>query len=156
MQLGKAIQDAMNDQIQKEMASAYLYLAMSSYLTAANHDGAASWMRIQAREEVGHALKFITFVEDRGGRVLLRGVAEPPAEFPSLLAAFEAAAEHEAMVSGSIHRLFELSGKEKDWAEQVEEEKTSKRIVDTLRQIGNNTSGLYMFDRELGRRGQEG
>jgi ferritin len=165
MQLGKASQDAMNDQIQKEMASAYLYLAMSSYLTAANYDGAASWMRIQAREEVGHALKFITFVEDRGGRVLLKGLAEPPAEFPSVLAVFEAATEHEAIVSASIHRLFELSAKEKDWAaqallqwfitEQVEEEKTSKRIVDTLRLIGTNTSGLYMFDRELGRRGQE-
>ena len=164
MQIGKAIQAAMNDQIHKELESAYLYLAMSAYFSGTNHPGAASWMRAQAREEVGHAMKFTDFVEDRGGSIALRALAAPPATFASPLAAFEAAAEHEAVVSASINALFELASKEKDYAtqallqwfitEQVEEEKTSRQIVDTLRLIGTNTSGLYMFDRELGRRGQ--
>jgi ferritin len=164
MQIGKTVQGAMNDQIHKELESAYLYLGMSAYFTGINHPGAASWMRIQAREEAGHAMKFTDFVEDRGGTITYRALAAPPATFNSPLAAFEAAAEHEAVVSASISALHELAAREKDFAtqallqwfitEQVEEEKTSRQIVDTLRLIGSNTSGLYMFDRELGRRGQ--
>ena len=166
MKIGTAIQGAMNDQIHKEFESAYGYLAMSAYFSNHNYPGAASWMRIQSREEVGHATKFIDFMEDRGGTVVLRALAAPPPEYASPLAAFEAAVEQEALVSASIYRLYELAAKEKDYAaqallqwfitEQVEEEKTSRQIVETLRLIGNNTSGLYMFDRELGRRGQAG
>jgi ferritin len=166
MKIGTAIQGAMNDQIHKELDSAYSYLAMSAYFSNHNYPGAASWMRIQSREEVGHATKFIDFMEDRGGTVVLRALSAPASEFASPLAAFEAAVEQEALVSASIYRLYELAAKEKDYAaqallqwfitEQVEEEKTSRQIVDTLRLIGNNTSGLYMFDRELGRRGQAG
>ncbi len=166
MQIGKAVQAAMNDQIHKELESAYQYLAMSAYFSGINHPGSASWMRIQAREELGHAMKFTDFVEDRGGAIVLRELAAPPSSFTSPLAAFEAAVHQEATVSASINALFELAAKEKDYAsqallqwfitEQVEEEKTSRGIVDTLRLIGTNTSGLYMFDRELGRRGQAG
>ncbi len=166
MQIGKAVQNAMNDQIHKELESAYDYLAMSAYFAAANYSGAAAWMRAQAREELGHAMKFADFLEDRGGAVTLKALSVPTASYESPLAAFEAAAAHEAVVSASIYALFELAAKEKDYAtqallqwfitEQVEEEKTSRTIVDTLRQIGNNTSGLFMFDRELGRRGQAG
>lgn len=166
MQIGKAVQKAMNAQIQKELASAYIYIGMSAYFNDINHPGAASWMRVQAREEMTHALKFADFVEDRGGSVTYQALAAPPTSYPSPLAAFEAAAEHEAKVSASINALYELSAKEKDFAaqallqwfitEQVEEEKASRQIVDTLRLIGTNTSGLFMFDRELGRRGQAG
>jgi ferritin len=166
MKIGTAIQGAMNDQIHKEFESAYGYLAMSAYFSNHNYPGAASWMRIQSREEVGHATKFIDFMEDRGGTVVLRALAAPASEYASPLAAFEAAVEQEALVSSSIYRLYELAAKEKDYAaqallqwfitEQVEEEKTSRQIVETLRLIGANTSGLYMFDRELGRRGQAG
>jgi ferritin len=166
MKIGKAVQAAMNDQIHKELASAYQYMGMSAYFSGINHAGSASWMRIQAREEIGHAMKFTDFVEDRGGTIVLRELASPPVTYASPLAAFEAAVAQEAMVSGSINALFELAAKEKDYAsqallqwfitEQVEEEKTSRGIVDTLRLIGDNTSGLYMFDRELGRRGQAG
>jgi len=166
MKIGKAIQDAMNDQIHKELESAYGYLAMSAYFSNHNYPGAASWMRIQSKEEVGHATKFIDFMEDRGGTVVFRALSAPPVEFVSPLAAFEAAVEQEGLVSSSIYRLYELAAREKDYAaqallqwfitEQVEEEKASRQIVDTLRLIGANTSGLYMFDRELGRRGQGG
>jgi ferritin len=166
MQIGKAVEAAMNDQIHKELESAYQYLAMSAYFSSINQPGSASWMRIQGREELSHAMKFIDFVEDRGGSIVYRELAAPPTTFASPLAAFEAAVKQEGMVSSSINALFELAAKEKDYAsqallqwfitEQVEEEKTSRGIVDTLRLIGNNTSGLYMFDRELGRRGQAG
>jgi ferritin len=166
MQIGKAVQAAMNDQIHKELESAYQYLAMSAYFSSINQPGSASWMRVQGREELGHAMKFTDFVEDRGGTIVYRALTAPPTTFASPLAAFETAVEQEAMVSTSINALFELAAKEKDYAsqallqwfitEQVEEEKTSREIVDTLRLIGNNTSGLYMFDRELGRRGQAG
>lgn len=166
MQIGKAVQAAMNDQIHKELESAYQYLAMSAYFSSINQPGSASWMRIQGREELGHAMKFTDFVEDRGGTIVYRALTAPPTTFASPLAAFETAVQQEAMVSTSINALFELAAKEKDYAsqallqwfitEQVEEEKTSREIVDTLRLIGNNTSGLYMFDRELGRRGQAG
>jgi ferritin len=166
MKIGTAIQGAMNDQIHKELESAYGYLAMSAYFSSHNYPGAAAWMRIQAKEELGHAAKFIDFMEDRGGTVVLGALAAPAVEYASPLAAFEAAVDQEGLVSASIYRLYELAAKEKDYAaqallqwfitEQVEEEKTSRQIVDTLRLIGANTSGLYMFDRELGRRGQGG
>ncbi len=166
MQIGKAVEAAMNDQIHKELESAYQYLAMSAYFSSINQPGSASWMRIQGQEELAHAMKFIDFVEDRGGTIVYRALAAPPTTFDSPLAAFEAAVKQEGTVSASINALFELTAKEKDYAsqallqwfitEQVEEEKTSRELVDTLRRIGSNTSGLYMFDRELGRRGQAG
>ena len=109
MKIGTAIQGAMNDQIHKELESAYGYLAMSAYFSNHNYPGAASWMRIQAREEVGHATKFIDFMEDRGGTVVLRALAAPAPEFASPLAAFESAVKQEALVSASIYRLYELS-----------------------------------------------
>ena len=103
----------MNDQIHKELESAYQYLAMSAYFSAINQPGSASWMRIQGREELGHAMKFTDFVEDRGGVIVYRELAAPPTTFASPLAAFEAAVEQEAMVSASINALFELAAKEK-------------------------------------------
>lgn len=166
MQIGTKVQAAMNDQIHKELESAYLYLAMSAYFSSLHYPGAASWMRAQGQEELGHAIKLTNFVEDRDGVITYRALSAPTATFASPLAAFEAAADHEATVSASIYALFELAGKEKDYAtqallqwfitEQVEEEKTSREIVDTLRRIGSNTSGLHLFDRELGGRSRAG
>lgn len=162
MQLSQSVQDAINDQVQKELASAYLYLAMASYFSEANLNGFAHWMRIQGREEMGHALKFFDYVHDRNGHVELGAIAKPAAKWASPLAAFEAARKHEEMVSASIRGIYDLAVKEKDYAsqallqwfivEQVEEEKTSREIVDTLKMIGDNRAGLYMYDKELGRR----
>jgi ferritin len=153
MQIGKAIQGAMNDQIHKELESAYLYLAMSAYFSGTNHPGAASWMRAQAREEVGHAMKFTDFV-GTGAAASLR--ASPPATLPRRSRSRAAAAR--AVVSASINALFELAS-EKDYRPSAAavvhhraggggEDQPSRH----LRLIGTNTSGLYMFDRELGRR----
>ena len=162
MQLSATIQAAMNDQLRKEMNAYYLYLSMAAYFGSRNYSGFAKWMRAQALEEQAHAMKIFDYIEDRGGRVKLDALEQPAHEFASPLAAFEAAMEHEAKVSASIISIYELAGKEKDYAsqamlqwfitEQVEEEKTSTQIVETLRMIGDNANGLYLFDKELGRR----
>lgn len=166
MQLSATMQAAMNDQLRKELNAYYLYLSMAAWLGHRNYTGFASWMRAQALEEQAHAMKIFDFIEDRGGRVVLGALDEPTPEFASPLAAFEAAQAHEAKVSTSILALYELAMKEKDYAsqvmlqwfitEQVEEEKTSTQIVETLRMIGENANGLYMYDQELGRRGAAG
>ena len=162
MQLSKPVQDAMNDQIQKELASAYLYLAMAAYFAEATLNGFAHWMRVQGREEMGHALKFFDYLHDRNGQVVLAAIEKPSARWASPLAAFEAARKHEEKVSASIRDIYDLAVKEKDYAsqallqwfivEQVEEEKTGREIVDTLKLIGDNRAGLFMYDKELGRR----
>jgi ferritin len=163
MRISASMQKALNDQIRKEFSAAYLYLSMAAYFAEKNLNGFARWMRLQAREEGKHAMKFFDYVEDRGGRVTLEAIDRPPPDFPSALATFEHARDHEAKVSAGIHQLYELASSERDYAtlamlqwfitEQVEEEKTSNSIVETLRMIGENASGLYMFDKELGSRG---
>jgi ferritin len=164
--LSKAVQDAVNEQIQKEFYSAYLYLAMSAYCEAANLPGGAKWMRAQAQEETGHGMKLFDYVNDRGGRVALRQIGQPQAEWASLLDAFQAALAHERTVTKSIHELYALAAKENDYAtqamlqwfitEQVEEEKTASLIVEQLKLIGESKPSLIMLDHHLGKRGAEG
>ena len=163
MRISAHMQKSLNDQIRREFGASYLYLSMAAYFAEKNLTGFVRWMRMQAQEEAGHAMKIFDFVEDRGGRVTLEAIDQPPPDFPSPVAAFEHARDHEAHVSAGIHQLFEAAAAEKDWAtqamlqwfitEQVEEEKTSTQIVDTLKMVADNASGLYMFDKELGRRG---
>ena len=165
MQLSQTIQDAMNAQIQKELASAYLYLAMASFFSEANLNGFAQWMRIQAREERNHALKFFDYIHDRNAHAELEAIDKPTAKWASPLAAFEAARKHEEKVSASIRDIYDLAVKEKDYAsqallqwfivEQVEEEKTGREIVDTLKLIGDDRAGLFIYDKELGKRTAE-
>lgn len=162
MRISATMQKALNDQVNKEFVASYLYLSMAAYFAEKNYNGFAKWMRMQAVEEAKHAMKIFDFVEDRGGRVTLEAIDRPPPDFPSAVAVFELARDHEAKVSAGIHTLYELAATEKDWAtqamlqwfitEQVEEEKTSSEIVETLKMIDKNASGLYMFDHELGQR----
>ena len=162
MQLSQTIQDAMNAQVEKEFASAYLYLAMASYFAEANLNGFAHWMRVQAREERNHALKFFDYIHDRNAHAELEAIPKPTSTWASPLAAFEAARKHEEKVSASIRDIYDLAVKEKDYAsqallqwfivEQVEEEKTGREIVDTLKLIGDNRAGMFMYDKELGKR----
>ena len=163
MRITAQMQKALNQQIAKEFGASYLYLSMAAYCAEKNLNGFASWMRMQAAEESKHAMKICQYVEDRGGRVTLEGIDRPPPDFPSPIAVFEHARDHEAKVSKGIDLLYELAATDRDWAtqamlqwfitEQVEEEKTSTGIVDTLRMIGDNAPGLYLFDKELGKRG---
>ncbi len=160
--LSKTIQDAMNEQIKNELYSAYLYLSMAAYCDSVNLPGFAHWMRAQAQEETGHAMKFYDFIYDRGGRVVLKAIDQPLADFQSPLHVFEETLAHEQKVTGMINNLYTLAAQEKDYAsqgflqwfvdEQVEEEHTAAQIIETLRMIGDHKGSLFMLDRELGKR----
>jgi len=162
MELSAKMQDAMNAQMGHEFGAYYLYLAMSAWLSHRNFTGFAQWMRLQAQEESKHAMKLFGYIDDRGGEIVLAPIEKPRSDWKSVLAVFEAARKHESQVSSGIHRLYELALGDKDYAsqamlqwfitEQVEEEKTSTLIVETLRIIGDSSSGLLMYDRELGGR----
>ncbi len=163
--LSKAMQEAINDQINAELYSAYLYLAMVAHCAVANLPGFAHWMRIQSQEEMGHAMKFFAYVLDRGGRPVLQAISQPPAKFKGPLDVFEQALAHEVEVTKRIHRLYEMAAKESDYAtqgmlqwfikEQVEEEKSAGEVVATLKTIGEQGPALIMLDRQLGARKAE-
>jgi ferritin len=163
--LGQAIQDRLNEQLKNEIYSSYLYLSMSAYFEANNLPGFAHWMRVQVQEEQEHAMGFYQFIRDRGGRVILQAIDQPPVDYQSPLDAFEKTLAHEQEVTSLIHGLCELAVQEKDYAsqvflqwfvtEQVEEEASATQIVETLRLIQDNVPALIMLDRELGRRGAD-
>jgi ferritin len=163
--LSKTMQDALNEQIQKEYQSSYLYLAMAAYCEASNLPGSAAWMRIQSQEELKHAMKLYDHIVDRGGRVMLQAIQQPPVEYKSALDIFEKALAHEQLVTASIHKLYALSLKENDYpaqimlqwfvTEQVEEEKSAGLVVEQLKAVGESKTSLMLLDRHLGKRAGE-
>jgi len=160
------VQRALNEQIKHELDSGYLYLAMSAHFEGANLPGFARWMRIQAREELGHGMRLFDYVLERGGRVELERLDKPPAQFDSPLSVFEMALEHELKVTALIRRLHEVALERKDYAtqvylqwfitEQVEEESTAHLAVERLRMAGDAPAALLMLDRDFGARSEEG
>ena len=160
--LSKKMQDAMNEQINKELYSAYLYLSMSAYCESINLSGFGHWMRAQAGEEQEHAMKLYGFICDRGGRVELQAIDQPPVEFKSAIDVFEQTLKHEEFVTSLINDLYVLAIQEKDYAsqiflqwfvtEQVEEEKGAGEILERLRMIGDKAQGLILMDRQLAAR----
>lgn len=156
------VEKPINDQINAELYSAYLYLAMSAYFEDQNLPGFAHWMALQANEEQEHAMKFYKFVFERGGRVTLGAIEAPPAQWKSPLDAFESAYKHEIKVTGLIHKLVDLARSEKDVAtenflmwyvnEQVEEEAHADAIVQKLKLIKDSPNGIFMLDKELSAR----
>ncbi len=160
--IGKKMQEALNEQINAELYSAYLYLSMVAYFESINLPGFANWMRVQTQEEVMHAMKIYDYVNERGGRVILKSIGEPQAEWKSPLAAFEAAYGHEQKVTALINGLVNLSIEEKDHAanmflqwfvnEQVEEESSADAIVQKLKLMADAPGGMYMLDNEMGQR----
>lgn len=160
--ISKKMQDAIVEQINAELYSAYLYLAMAADFETKNLKGFAHWMEMQAKEEVEHAKRFYEFVNDRGGRVTLKAIDTPPAEWKSPLAAFEDAYAHEQKVTSLIHKLVDVARAEKDHAaevmlhwfvtEQVEEEAHASEIAERLRLIKESSNGMFMMDQHLGAR----
>jgi len=156
------IQGALNEQINAELHSAYIYLSMCAYFESQGLSGMAAWMKAQTQEEMAHAAKLFDFVNERGGRVLLQPIAEVPTSWASPLAVFEAALAHEEYITGRINDLVDLAIAERDHAtnsflgwfvdEQVEEEASAGGIVDQLKLVGDNRGGLFMIDKELGQR----
>lgn len=162
--ISKTMQDAINDQINKELYSSYLYLSMAAYFECHNLPGFAKWMQVQEGEERGHAMKLYQFLVDRGGRVLLKAIAAPDVDWKTSLEVFKQVAEHEAKVTASINSLYELALQEKDYAaqmvlqwfitEQVEEEKNAAEIVQQLELIDARGTAVLMLDHRLGKRGE--
>lgn len=160
--IGKPMQDAMNEQINKELFSSFLYLSMAAYFEDKNLPGFAHWMRMQADEEREHAMKFYDFILDRGGRVMLKAIDAPKTEWSSNLEVAEEVAAHEAKVTASINALYELALKEKDYpaqvmlqwfiSEQVEEEKNAAEIVANLKLIEERGTAVLMLDHRLAKR----
>lgn len=161
--LSQKMQDALNDQINAEIDSAYLYLAMSAWSEANNLKGFAKWFQVQWQEELQHAMKFFAYVTDRRGTVQLKAVPAPTASWPAALAVFEATLAHEQLVTARINKLVDLAQSEGDHAtrnflqwfvsEQVEEEAAADEIVQQLKMIGPSTGSLFYIDRHLGKRG---
>jgi len=161
--LSTNLQAAFNDQINKELYSAYLYLGMSAWCEAANLPGAAHWLQAQAAEEQSHALKFYGFVHDRGGKVTLEAIAKPEQEYGSLLDLFEQVLDHERKVTALINGLYKAALGEGDYPaqiflqwfinEQVEEEKNATMTIEMLKMVGTQGASLFMVDRQLGARG---
>ena len=160
--ISKKMEKALNEQINAEMYSAYLYLAMAAHFESENLAGMANWMRIQVQEETAHAMKFFDFVNERRGRVVLKAIDQPAKAWKSPLAAFEASFKHEQMITKRINDLVNLALQEKDHAtnaflqwfvnEQVEEETSVDKVIQMLKMADQAPSVLLMIDRELGRR----
>ena len=163
--IGKTMQDAMNEQINKEFFSSYLYLSMAAYFEDKNLTGFGHWMRLQADEEREHAMKFYEFIIERGGQVVLKAIEAPATQWNSNLELFREVATHEAKVTASINALYELALAEKDYPaqvmlqwfinEQVEEEKNAAEIVANLELIEERGTAVLMLDHRLAKRGGE-
>lgn len=157
--LTEKMQSAINEQINKELWSSYLYLSMAAYFEDQNYSGFANWMRVQAQEEVTHAMKFFDYVNDRGGRVLLKPLAEVQTEWDGVKSAIKDTLEHEKKVTASIYNLVELATEEKDHAtnqmlqwfiqEQVEEEANADDLLQRVEMTEGKAHALLMIDKEL-------
>ena len=153
---------ALNEQITRELHSAYLYLGMAAYLEAQNLPGMAKWMRVQAQEELGHAMKIFDFVLERGAQVTLGSVEAVPTAYESPAAAFQAALEHERSITASINALYELAQQENDYPtqvmlqwfveEQVEEEDNVGRAADMVAKAQKHPPVMLILDQRLGQR----
>ncbi len=163
--MNQKVQDALNEQINAELHSAYIYLSMSAHFEEQSLSGMAQWMRLQAEEEMAHTMRLYDFVHARGGTVILEAVEGPPTEWGTPVSIFEAALAHEKKITGMIHDLYALATDEKDYPaqsmlqwfvdEQVEEEDNVGNVVDQLKMVSDDLPGLLLMDRELGARKPE-
>ena len=157
--LSKKMEEALNKQVNAELWSAYLYLAMSAYFKNKNLNGFANWMRVQYQEETTHALKLFDFINERGGSAKLEAIAKVEQTWKDPIAVFEITLAHEKKVTSLINNLVDISLQEKDhatgnmlqWfvAEQVEEEANAEEILQQLKMIHGKGEGLFMIDKEL-------
>jgi len=159
--ISKAMQVALNDQIQAELASAYLYLSISAWCETSNLQGHAAWMRKQATEEVQHAMKIFGYINDQNGKVTLQAIDQPPPTFKSLLDVWQKTLANEQGVTARIHKLCDKAAKASDHAtlemlqwfvkEQVEEEKSVGTVLEQIKMIGAGGPALFFVDRHLGK-----
>ena len=154
--------NAFNEQINAEQYSSLLYLSMSAYLSNAGLPGFANWMYVQYQEEITHANKFFNYVNERGGKVVLKAIKQMPTDFDGVIDVVEKTLKHEQLVTSLINNLVDVAIEVRDHAtqsflqwfvdEQVEEEANVKEILDTLKLINGQGNGIFMLDREMRQR----
>jgi len=157
--VSKRMTKALNEQINKEIYSAYLYMSMSAYSDYVGLKGFANWFMVQYQEEMEHAMRFYQYIQEQGEHVKLMAIEQPTTQFASPLAMFEKTLEHEKYVTKRINTLVDLAMKENDHAtqiflqwfvtEQVEEEANASEIIGKLKLVGKEGNGLFMIDKEL-------
>jgi len=155
--LRKKVEDICNRQIEREGYSSFLYLAMASWAETNGLSGVAQWLYAQAEEEKLHMLKFIKYINERGGKAIVPALKKPPEDFKSAEDMFKEVLKHEQFVTASINEIAAVTFAEKDFnthnflqwfvMEQVEEEKSAQAIIDKLKLGGKNN--LYQFDRDI-------
>lgn len=160
--INEKMQNAINEQIQAEFQSAYIYLAMSAYCESQNLPGFAHWLKKQYEEETGHANKLLSYLLERGGSVQLKTIDAPEADYGSPIEVFEKVLAHEQHVTALINKLYEVALAEKDYAaqiflqwfieEQVEEEASASEVLEKLKMIGERAGGILYLDKELKKR----
>jgi ferritin len=153
------VENALNEQIEKEASSSQFYLAMASWAENNGLNGTAKFMYLHSDEERFHMLKLVKFVNERGGKAIIPSISQPPTEFNNLENVFELLLSHEIGVTESINNLVDICLQEKDYtthnfvqwyvSEQLEEEALARTVLDKLRLIGGDKGGMYMFDRDL-------
>jgi ferritin len=159
------IQDEINEQIQAEFQSAWLYLQFSAWFENKNLEGFAHWMKMQWREEQEHGMKFYDHLLRRGGEVELQQIEKPKVSADRVIGIFEKVLDHERYITKRIHSLYDLAKEEDDYPlqtllhwfidEQVEEEENAESILERLEMIGGEGTSLYILDRELANRDAE-
>ena len=157
--ISEKMEKALNDQINAEMYSAYLYLSMHAYIDTLGLKGFSNWMYVQTQEEMAHAMGLYNYVLTRGGRVHLDTIAKPEGEWHSLLEVVKAVLEHEQKVTSLINGLVDVAEEVKDRAaisfldwylkEQVEEEDNVETMLAKLKLIGSDVNALLSYDKEL-------
>ncbi len=160
--ISKQMEEKLNEQINKEMYSSYLYLAMSAYLSEKYLDGFAHFFRVQSHEEWMHAMKIYDYINEQGGRVELEKIEKPPKEFKDVEDIFTKTLEHEKFITKSIQELFEAAMKEKDYAtagmldwfvkEQIEEEANMDNALNKVKMAGNAPHALMFLNEKFGQR----
>lgn len=160
--LSKEVSKLLNEQINKEFYSAYLYMDMANYYNDKNLNGFSNWFTVQTQEERDHAMLFMTYLQNNSEKVTLTEIAAPDKTFADFKAPLIAALEHERYVTASINAIYEEAMKQKDFrtmqflswfiTEQGEEEKNAQDLIDRFELFGNDAKSLYMMDSELAAR----
>ena len=160
--ISKKLAKAINDQINAEMWSAYLYLSMSQDIYAKGYKGIAHWFKVQFLEEQAHAAIMINYMHSQDAKVILAPIAKVQTEWKTVLAAFEDTLEHEKKVTAMINNLCDIADEDKDRAaanflawfidEQVEEEENARDLIRQCKMIDGNMGGMMMLDHSLGAR----
>ncbi|QVK20211.1 ferritin [Mycoplasmatota bacterium] len=158
--LTKRLEKALNDQMNFEIYSAHIYLAMAGYCAELGLEGFENWFLVQYEEELFHAKKFFKFISSKGGRIIITGFENPENDYPSLLSVYEKSLEHEQLVTSRIYDLMSIAHEEKEYAttsflqwfidEQLEEEESVANIISKIKLVKD--AGLYLLDQEVAQR----